>query len=139
MAVTVEVGQHRRPVQAAEFVQCPSGLSGVGARACHQAPAGCLEHRHRSPSRQPMHRSPPYCRYAPTSQFVVTMRLDKRKSGSWRATGMGSSTALFVGHWAQEGKMPGAFSDLPGKSMQKDGATRRSEEHTSELQSLMRN
>src|SRR3546814_4420872 len=106
-----------------------------------------------------MHRSPPYCRYAPTSQFVVTMRLDKRKSGSWRATGMGSSTALFVGHWAQEGKMPGAFSDLPGKSMQKDGATRlippasfnwcrfgmllqqrleRSEEHTSELQSLMR-
>src|SRR3546814_16035309 len=71
-----------------------------------------------------MHRSPPYCRYAPTSQFVVTMRLDKRKSGSWRATGMGSSTALFVGHWAHEGKMPGAFSDLPGKSMQKDGATR---------------
>src|SRR3546814_11498087 len=37
---------------------------------------------------------------------------------------MGSSTALFVGHWAQEGKMPGAFSDLPAKSMQKDGATR---------------
>src|SRR3546814_19640266 len=71
-----------------------------------------------------MHRSPPYCRYAPTSQFVVTMRLDKRKSGSWRATGTGSSTALFVGRWAQEGKMPGAFSDLPGKSMPKDGDPR---------------